>query len=383
MSKFVYIFVLCIASQVSFAKIVTVRDIFIDSASIDKNTKIKTMIPEGTEVVVEGTNTTSWYQVFEDDKSKGYIQPECVSIKGANLAITKICPLRSEPTETTPSVSTLTIGKEFKKFLLKTISEQQIVFNGNLKWINSSLLKFIPEGLSDTETFETAPIEEVVNLKKETSVISPYIDKTMYVSTALGVFMSYDGKKWYRIKKLESRKYEISVTQDGWFLADNLVSKDYGKNFSEFFPSYAFPYKDAFVKSIIVSPQGNNAVYLTFSTRSDSANITLFILNRIEDGWKRIYPTVDGKIPNVPVEDTITSVLNFINNKWMSTNKYSGKRKLELEDINITGTGSKRTVSLVLRTASSKVSKDYQVVLSLDYSTGSGWNIIDEKWRFI
>ena len=383
MSKLVYVFVLFIVSQVSYAKIVTVRDIFIDSASIDKNNKIKMMIPEGTEVVVEGTNTSSWYQVFEDDKSKGYIQPECVSLKGSNLAITKICPLRSEPNETTPSVSTLSVGKEFKKFSLKTVSEQQIAYSGNLKWINSSLLKFIPEGLSDTEIFETVPIEEVVNLKKETSVISPYIDKTMYVSTALGVFMSYDGKKWYRIKKLESRKYEISVTQDGWLLSDNLVSRDYGKSFSEFFPSYAFPYKDAFVKSIIVSPQGNNAVYLTFATKSDPGNITLFILNRIEDGWKRIYPTVDGKIPNVPVEDTITSVLNFINNKWMSTNKYSGKRKLELEDINITGTGSKRTVSLVLRTVSSKVSKDYQVVLSLDYSTGSGWKIIDEKWRFI
>ncbi|MCX6112809.1 MAG: SH3 domain-containing protein [Proteobacteria bacterium] len=370
-------------SSVSYAKIVTVRDIFIDSASIDKNTKIKTMIPEGTEVVVEGTKTSSWYQVFEGDNSKGYVQPDCVSLKGANLAITKICPLRSEPTETIPSVSTLAFGKEFKKFSLKTVSEQQIAFNGNLKWINSSLLKFIPEGLSDAELFEPAPIEEVVNLKKENAIISQYIDKTMYVSTALGVFMSYDAKKWYRIKKLESRKYEIAITQDGWLLADNLASRDYGKSFSEFFPSYAFPYKDSYVKSIMTSPQGNNAVYLTFSTRSDSSNITLFVLNRIEDGWKRIYPTVDGKVMSVPVEDTITSILNFINNKWINTNKYSKKRKLELEDINITGNGSKRTVSLGLRTSSSKVSKDYQVVLSLDYLMDGGWKIVDEKWRFI
>jgi hypothetical protein len=122
---------------------------------------------------------------------------------------------------------------------------------------------------------------------------------------------------------------------------------------------------------------------MTFSTSTDSSSITLFILNRMEDGWKKIYPTVDGKVTSVPVEDTMTSILNFINNKWMSANKYSKKRKLELEDINISGSGSNRTVSLVLRTSNSKVAKDYQVVLSLDYLMDKGWKVVDEKWRFI
>ena len=304
-------------------------------------------------------------------------------MKGANLAIIKVCPLRSEPTESVPSTSTLPVGKEFRKFSLRTVSEHEVRIDGISKWLSSSLLKFVPEGMGDAEFFESVPIEEVVNLKKENSIISPYLDKTMYVSTVLGVFTSYDAKNWYRIKKLENRKYEIAVTQDGWLLADNLVSKDYSRSFSEFFPSFAFPYKDSYVKSVMVSPQGNNSVYLTFSSASDPSGITLFILNKVEDGWKKIYPTVDGKVASIPVEDTITSVLNFINNKWMSSNKYSKKRKLELEDINITGNGSTRTVSLVLRTSNSSVSKDYQVVLSLDYSMDKGWKIVDEKWRFI
>lgn len=383
MFKTGFLFVLIVASSVCDSKIITVRDIFIDTASIGKNTKIKTMVSEGTEVIVKGFRSSSWYQVFEKDESKGYIQPDCVSLNGANLVTTKVCPLRSEPTVLVPSLSTLPVAKEFKKFFLKTVSEHEISVNGTLQWVSSSLLKFVPETLSDQEIFELASIEEVVNLKKENAIISPYIDNGMYVSTALGVFMSYDGKKWYRLKKLETRKYEIAITQEGWLLADNFVSKDYGRSFSEFFPSYAFPYKDAYVKSIIVSPQGNNSVYLTFATRSDQGNITLFIMTKIEDGWKRIYPTVDGKITNVPVEDTITSVLNFINNKWMSTNKYSKKKKLELEDINISGNGSNRTVALVLRSSTSKVAKDYQVVLSLDYLMDSGWKIVDEKWRFI
>ncbi|MEI6093155.1 MAG: SH3 domain-containing protein [bacterium] len=376
---FAVIFNTCICD----AKIITVRDIFVESASIDKNTKIKTMVPEGTDVIIKGFRTSSWYQLFDKDGVKGYIQPDCVSLIGSNLSTTKVCPLRSEPTDSVPSLSTIPLAKEFKKFSLKTVSEHEILVDGALQWVNSSLLKFIPETLSDKEIFESASIEEVINLKKENAVVSPYIDNGMYVSTALGVFMSYDGKKWYRLKKLEAKKYEIAVTQEGYLLADNFVSKDYGRSFYEFFPSYAFPYKDAYVKSIIVSPQGNNSIYLTFSTRSDQSNITLFIMSKIEDGWKRIYPTVDGKIVNVPVEDTITSVLNFINNKWMKTNKYSKNKKLELEDINISGNGSNRTVALVLRSTGFKASKDYQVVLSLDYLMDTGWKIVDEKWRFI
>jgi hypothetical protein len=365
------------------AKVVTTRDVFMDSASVDKNTKIKTLVPAGTEVVVTGTRTSTWYQLFEKNSSMGYVLPECVSLKGSNLAITKVCPLRLEPSEAVPSAVTLSPGKEFRKFSLKSVAEHEASWSGNSKWMNSSLLQFVPDALTDTELFEPAPIEEVVNLKKENALISPYLDKAMYVSTVLGVFMSYDGKSWYRIKKLESRKYETAVTQEGWLIADNLVSRDFGKSFAEFFPSYAFPYKESYVKSIIVSPQGNSSVYMTFSTKTDTSNITLFILNRVEDGWKKIYPTVDGKVTSVPVEDTMTSILNFINNKWMTSNKYSKKRKLELEDINISGAGSNRTVALVLRTSNSKVAKDYQVVLSLDYLMDKGWKVVDEKWRFI
>ncbi|MFH1224008.1 MAG: hypothetical protein V1647_06680, partial [Pseudomonadota bacterium] len=176
----------------------------------------------------------------------------------------------------------------------------------------------------------------------------------------------------------------ISVTQEGWLLCDNFVSKDFGRNFTEFFPSYAFPYKDSFVKSILVSPQGGNSIYLTFASQASQSDITLFVLADVNQGWKKVYPTVNGKVITIPVEDTMTSVLNFVNNRWLRSNKFSKKYKLDLEDIEIGGTGAARTATMLVKTVSTRnKTQDYNVIVYLNYSDNKGWAVSDEEWRLI
>lgn len=356
------------------AKIVTVKDVDVATGVV---------VPASSEVLVMGERTSAWYEVFENKKSLGFLFHDCVSIQGNDLSTVKECGIRKEPLETAEIYRTVPKDKTFSKFVVYTSSLSNIMYNGKPYWISSNLLKFEHEAMN-VDRFDPVEIGTMVKLKKEKIYISPYLDKAMYVSTELGVFTSTDGKKWYRIKKLEPKKYEIAVTQEGWLIADNLVSKDFGRNFTEFFPSYAFPYKDSFVKSILVSPQGGNSIYLTFSTVSDRSNITLFVLADVNQGWKRVYPTEDGKVITVPVEDTMTSILGFVNNNWLGANKYSKKYKLNIEDIDVSGAGPSRTATILIKAVSKgKKTQDYNVVLSLDYSHSKGWVISDEKWRII
>jgi len=363
-----------VSSSILSAKIIAVKDIDVGSGII---------VPKDAEVLVVGEKTSAWYEVFENKKSLGFLSYDCVSIQDANLSIIKECGIRKEPLEISGIDKMVPKDTKFDKFTVHTSSLSNMFYDGKPYWVPSIMLQFVHENM-DADKFEPAQIETIVKLKKEKVYISPYLDRTMYVSTALGVFTSTDGKKWYLMKKLEPRKYEIAVTQEGWFVADNLVSKDFGRNFDEFFPSYAFPYKDSYVKSILVSPQGGNSVYLTFSNKSDPSSITLFVLADVNQGWKRVYPMVDGKVITIPVEDTMTSVLSFVNNRWLRSNKYSGKYKLDLEDIDVSGSGPSRTATMLIKTVSArKKTQDYNVVLSLDYSTGKGWTVTDEKWRLI
>ena len=105
----------------------------------------------------------------------------------------------------------------------------------------------------------------------------------------------------------------------------------------------------------------------------------------VNSGWKRIYPTVDGKVITVPAEDSMTSILRFVNNHWLQSNRYSKKYRLDLEDIEVLGEGRSRSVSMIIKAISSikKRSRNYHVALSLDYVPEQGWVVKDEKWRFI
>jgi hypothetical protein len=369
---------ICLINYCLNAEIVTANDLFIKA----ETSKEPVLIKSGTEVFAKDTRVSTWYKA-DDKKLKGFLEPDCIGTKGTDIVLIKSCPLYSEASTSLAPIIMVKPGVVLKNFKLHKEVEHNVVVKGKPVWLSSSVLKFVHQDLANKDLYEPISIQEIIHLKKENPVLSPYIDKTMYVSTLMGVFMSVDAKKWYRIKKLDSKKYEITVTHEGWLIADNLFTKDQGRSFGEIFPSYAFPYRDTYVKSVMVSPQGNNSIYMTFASNTDSNNITLFVLGKMEDGWKRIYPTADGKIFTVPVEDTVTSILAYINNKWLRANKNTKNKKIELNDINVSGNGNKRTVSIMLRSFESKDTKDYQVLLSMDYSVGSGWKVKDEKWRFI
>jgi len=366
--------VLLIASTPLQAKVSFVKDVNVG----DKK------LPKAAEVIVTSTEASNWYQLFDNKKKlRGFVKSDCVSIQGKDLLMSRTCDLKKEPYDTAVGIGSAIEGTKYRYFNLSKSSQSKVMFNGQIYRVPSDVLKYSQDD-TDTSKYEEAAIEQVVKLKKEKMFVSPYIDKTIYVSTSVGVFASFNGRKWFRLKKLDRKKYEIGVTEEGWLLADNMVSKDYGRSFSEFFPSHAYPYKDAYVKSIVVSPQGGNSIYLTFSTPIDSSEITLFVMSDINSGWKRIYPTVDGRIVTIPAEDSMTSILSFVNNKWLPTNRYSRNYKLDLEDIEVVGQGRSRSVTMLIKAVSGvKKSRDYHVALSLDYVPEQGWIVKDEKWRFI
>ncbi len=340
------------------------------------------LIPADSDVLLLGTKNSVWYELFDGRKSAGFVQQDCVNIQGEFLVLGKECSVYSKPMDGTFQAK-YSSGRRFKNFLLVNNSESEIMFASQKYTIPSDMLRFVRPTQMDKESYDLVSIEAVVKLKRENVLISPYIDKTMYVSAMLGVFTSLDGKTWYRLKKLDLRKYAIAVTKEGWLVADTMVSKDFGKNFEEFFPSFAEPYKDAYVKGILVSPQGVDAIYLTFSSKTSPGNMTLYMLVSPEQGWRKIYPATDGAAITVPAEDTLSSVLKFINNKWLKNNKYSQKGRVDIEDIDVGGIGSSRTVSMMVTTAIEGKKKNYHVSLSVNYDLVRGWSIKQEKWSFI
>ncbi len=347
----------------------------------DYNTGDK-VIPSGSDVLLLGTSTSVWYELFEGKKSVGFVKQDCVGIQGDHLFLENDCSVYSHPLPVRPVMS-FSAGRRFKNFLVSSSSISNIMYSGKKYEVPSEILSFVRPTEMDPESYLPISIEAVVKLKKENVIISPYIDKTMYVSTILGVFTSFDGKKWYRLKKLEPRKHEIAITQEGWLVADTMVSRDFGNSFEEFFPSFALPYKDAYVKGILASPQGINAIYLTFSSRANSGNMTLYTLISPEQGWRKIYPVTEGTPVIIPAEDAMSSILKFINNKWLRNNKYSKKGKIDIEDIELGGSGPSRIVSMMVTTLIDGKKKNYHVSLSLDYSASRGWAISNEKWSFI
>jgi len=342
-----------------------------------------TVLPKDADVILMGTDNAIWYELFESKKRIGFVKQDCVGIQGESLLLEKECDLYNDVVKDVTPNKKLTSGRKFKDFRLTNSSVSTIMYSGNTYQVPSEILKFVRPNKIEESIYDSVPIEAVIKLRKENILVSPYIDKTMYVSTILGVFTSFDAKKWYRLKKLDSRKYEIAVTQDGWLLADNLVSRDFGRNFEEFFPSFAFPYKDAYVKGILISPQGVNAVYLTFSSRSNSGNMTLYMLLSSERGWRKIYPSSEGSVVIVPAEDAMTSILKFLNNKWLKNNKYSKKGLIDIEDIDVVGEGISRNVGMMVTRTINGNKKNYRVSLLLDYNALKGWTVNNEKWSLI
>ncbi len=342
-----------------------------------------TVLSKDADVILMGTDNAIWYELFESKKSIGFVKQDCVGIQGESLFLEKECDLYNNIFQELAPKNKLSAGRKFKDFRLTNSSVSTIMYSGKTYQVPSEILKFVRPNKVETSIYDPVPIEAVIKLRKENILVSPYIDKTMYVSTVLGVFTSFDAKKWYRLKKLEPRKYEIAVTQDGWLLADNLVSRDFGRNFEELFPSFAFPYKDAYIKGILISPQGVNAVYLTFSSRSNAGNMTLYMLLSSERGWRKIYPASEGSVVIVPAEDAMTSILKFLNNKWLKNNKYSKKGFVDIEDIDVNGEGISRNVSMMVTRKFGGNKKNYRVSLLLDYDALKGWTVNNEKWSLI
>ncbi|MBN1113860.1 MAG: hypothetical protein JXA66_00825 [Oligoflexia bacterium] len=369
----IFMIVMVCLQQAAMTKVVTAQDINIDG----------NLIKKGSSLDVNDYRQDNWYQLFRDKKATGFVSEQCTEIKNTVLFITRDCPVFAAVDVLNPVRSGIAGKKDsYDFFVFYSRLLTQVVINGNEHWLPVKLLKFEPDENPSAALYELAPIDIIIKLRKENVLLSRAIDKAMYVSTEQGVFVSFNGKKWFRLKKLEKRKYEINVTCRGHLLADNLISRDYGKSFTEFFPSYAFPYKDAFVKNLMVSPHGKDSVYLTFSSYSNPNDMTLFVLNRVEDGWKRIFPTIGDEIFVVPVEDTMTSVLRFVY-KWINKAGHPYKGRIDIEDISIQGERSRRTATLLLKvTNHGKVSR-FHTILKLSFSGDRGWTSLDEQWRYL
>jgi hypothetical protein len=369
----------------AYPKIETTRDVFIE---FETTKGIRSMLPSGTPVEMTDTRLSQWYELFEDKKSLGFVPADYVKVDSSGLTTTKETPLKARAEATIPGVKLLPKGKTYKFFTMLTSAEHRIKYKNQYAWLPSDTLKFIHDEIIEKNLFEAVPIGEIVKLKQEKINVSPALDKTMYIA-ASGVYLSYNGREWYRITRFQYDKHAIAVTTQGYLLVDNLISKDYGKTFQEFFPAYAFPYEDSYIKNIMTSAQENGAVYISFSAGSNPNLISLYVLGNSEAGWKRIYPTIEGAVITVPMEDTMTSVLKFVN-LWLIRVQSQAKAKstavrgnLELEDISVQGIGRDRTATLVLKTGSQSNVKKYLTTLSLRYEAEKGWQITDEKWRHI
>ena len=96
--------------------------------------------------------------------------------------------------------------------------------------------------------------------------------------------------------------------------------------------------------------------------------MSLFVVNDVKSGWKRIYPTIDGKILTIPVEDTMTSILRFVNSRIHKSAKPPIKGEIEVVDISIQGESKNRVATLVTKVSSNKRMKKYLTTLTLEYN---------------
>lgn len=324
-------------------------------------------------LIILDNKLEEWYEIFEDKKSLGFVSSSCIDIDIKGLKLKKSCVIYSNTNKDASINSLNNEDKYFSIYLSKHIPYVYVAYQDKKFWINSNKVYIDP---SDQENLIKVPIEKIVKMNKTKIYTSVNFDKTMYFSTEQGLFISYNSKDWYYNKSLEKKKFEIAIADNGWVIIDNLYSKDYGVNFSELFPKFAYPFKDAYVKSIIASPQAKTDLYLTFSSLRDQNLMVLYVLNieKIDEGWKRVYPNIDGKLNIVKVEDSFKSIINFISSYLSKKNS-----NFEIQDININQKEFKWDTSVLIYGK-----KDKHIVnFILTYNIDKGWQIEQETWNKI
>jgi len=338
---------------------------------LKENLKIEDIeIKKDSTLIILETKLETWYEIFDAKKSIGFASSACASVDLTGLVLKKSCILYSNPSVSSNPKSLIDEEKVYKIYLVKNIPVLYVAYKDKKFYLNYTSVYIDPE---QQKNLVKIPIENVVKMNKDKIYISSSFDKTMYFTSSQGLFMSYNGKDWYFNSTLDKKKYEIAITEKGWIIADNLYSTDYGINFSEIFPKYAFPVKDAYVKNILASPTAKSDLYLTFSSKKDSSQMILYVLNteKIEEGWKRVYPNIDGSLQIVKVDDSFTSIVNFISNYLIKQ-----KKIYEIQDVNIKENENSWDASLLLTSKKDK----YIVNMNLVYNLSKSWQILKETW---
>lgn len=369
---------LCFLLNFIDCKIIINEDIFVESSlAEDLN---KSILPKNSEVFVLNSRINTWYEL---KKEKGFVESNCAEARLYKLCFVNDCKIRKNTSNSSAVLSTILKGECVDSFLVVNTKEYEVLFENSKFWVLSDYLSLVREKTNSLKDFEPVSFSTIYKLNPKETIVSPFIDKTVYISTLVGVFISHDSKKWYRLKNLDDRKYQIVVTKDGYLIADNLISKDYGKTFTDFFPIYAFPYYDTIVKKIMIS-DNENSIYITFASKSNDKDMTLFMKNIKDDFWVKVYPSIDGEnIVKIPIINIKESIISFIKTNWMLSNKRYNKTNLVNFDIDNFGNDFIATMILDSHDYNQKTVMKHQVVLLLNFSYDKGWAVKDEKWRFI
>lgn len=335
------------------------------------------LILKDSDVAILESKLNPWYEIFKNQKNIGFVKFEDAEVLNKGLLKKAKTYIYSCPALECRANNYEEEEKTYDVYLLQNLPSVHVSYSGIKFWLDPKNIIIDP---TSTAVLKKVPIEDIVKIKSGKIYTSPYFDKTMYFSANLGLYMSYNGKDWYTNISLDKKDYKISITKEGWVLLDNLYSKDFGINFSELFPKYAYPFKDAVVKSIISSPEGKTDIYLTFSSASNISEMVLFVLDtkKIDEGWKRVYPNQDGKLISVKVQDSFSSILSFINNSFINSQK---NNNLDIEDLTISSENDIWIASLLLR--DSKINKKKILNLKLRYNLETGWQIIEQIWKKI
>jgi len=360
----------------SFISNLIAQELIISKDVYLKTDEQEVHITKGERVKLSKTRYNEWLELFEKNKKKGFLSKDCADFNDNAIRLKKECPMYSESNNNSKIVKILAKDELYTLFNIKRVPECCITYKSKELCLDVETLKFENPLNVDSEFYQQISIDDILKIKGSDIFVSQFIDKTMYYAGNSGVYSSFNGKQWFKLKKLEPRQYAIAITDEGWLLADNLISKDFGKTFLEFFPNYAFPGSDYNVKSVIYSPGGMGTVYLTFYKKNDDSNLVVFVLNEFAKGWKKVYPIASNQVDEIPQEDTTTAVLRFVN-EWLDSKKF------ELDNIGIQSFGNKVVAALVLRESSNKKNDRFYTVLKLEFAYTGGWKLLDEKWRAI
>jgi uncharacterized protein YgiM (DUF1202 family) len=361
------------------SNVYTKTDVFVDAFNLNKKNTLKALIPKNTKLSVKEIKNKRWYEVFENKKSLGYVENDCVKTSFREILFYKNCELKSEPDESFASIKTIKKGTKFTEFKIKDTNYYKVKYKNKFVWLKENKLKLIIIPEINSKELTSVAFKDFLKHKRIKTKVSPFLDKTVYVTTDKGIFLSYDSKKWFKIKRFKSKNHVLEIDKKGYLYIDNYISMDYGKTFKEIFPSYAFPYKNTFIRSLMISPQDKDSIYLTFASKEDQDNITMFVLDKDKKVWKKVYPSVDGKkYVTVPAEDSSISVLKFLNEKWIK--KINNADHLQNLSVYNSDDGKIKTRMLI---NNKKEKTKHEVTMVLGYDISKGLKVIKEIWRVI